>query len=446
MKFEVDSQTLKDMEIFDTVKDGTSVFSLFNFTQCYGGRRVLYGFLSNPLTDLKKITERTDTIAFFQKHLPEGLKVDKDSLDFTEYYIRHGDYPTRIPTWFTAFERMIADKISTNTEYYLVQKGVTSTVDLLKTIHKFSLTLAKVIKNNNFPKLLEKNNEEVLKIFSRPEFKEVLNIKKIKAYDSSTLDYMFRSTHKKEILFFLDLIYEYDAFLSIAKAAEKYGLSYAEMLPADESTFEIEGLYHPFVENAIPNDMGFIQPSNLLFISGPNMAGKSTFLKALGLSAYLAHVGFPVPAKKMRLSVLSGLCTTINISDNLSSGYSHFYAEVMRIKDVAYGLKTNRNMLVIFDELFRGTNVKDAYDGTLAVVNAFTKIKSSFFVVSSHIVEVTKELKSNKGIEFSYFEILEKDGHPVYTYKLKDGISDVRLGMYIIKKEGLIELIDGIEK
>ena len=175
------------------------------------------------------------------------------------------------------------------------------------------------------------------------------------------------------------------------------------------------------------------------------MAGKSTFLKALGISVYLAHIGFPVPAKSMKLSVLSGLCTTINMSDNLSSGYSHFYAEVMRVKDVAERLKTNKNMLVLFDELFRGTNVKDAYDGTLAVVSALAQIRSSFFVVSTHIVEVTKELQKNSNIRFCYFEIQEENGDPVYTYKLHEGVSDVRLGMYIIRKEGLIELINNIK-
>jgi DNA mismatch repair ATPase MutS len=442
MKFEVDSQTLKDLEIFDTVKDGMSVFSLFNFTQCQGGRRVLYEFLSSPLTNLEKITERTDTTSFFQKHLPEGLNIDKDSLDFAEYYTRHGDYPTRIPTWFTAFERMIMDRISTNTEYYLVKKGVGATVSLLKAIHLFVKKMETLAGQYDVPHLIKKHNDTALAIFSKPEFAKALTMKRIKAYDTSQFDYIFRFTHKRDILFFLDLIYEYDAYFSIAKAAEKYGLSYTEMLPADANMLEVEGLYHPFVERAVANDMKYEKPSNLLFISGPNMAGKSTFLKALGLSAYLAHVGFPVPAKKMKMSILSGLCTTINISDDLSSGYSHFYAEVMRIKDVACKLKTHKNMLVIFDELFRGTNVKDAYDGTLAVVNAFTNIKSSFFLVSSHIVEVTKELQQNSNIEFSYFEILEQDSHPVYTYKLREGISDVRLGMYIINKENLIEIIN----
>jgi DNA mismatch repair ATPase MutS len=242
------------------------------------------------------------------------------------------------------------------------------------------------------------------------------------------------------------MVYEYDAFLSVVKTAELYDLIYPEILPETENVLDIEDLKHLFVDKAVGNDVHFDRSANLLFISGPNMAGKSTFLKALGVAVYLAHAGLPVPAKRMKLNVLSGLCTTINISDNLNSGYSHFYAEVMRIKDVATRLKTNKNMLVLFDELFRGTNVKDAYDGTLAIVSAFAQIRTSFFVISSHIVEVTNELQGKENIKFSYFEIEQQDGHPVYTYKLKDGVTDVRLGMYIIKKEGVIELINEINK
>lgn len=445
MKFEVDLQTKKDLEIFETVKDGTSVFSLFNHTQCVGGRRKLYEFLSNPLTDFRHISERKESIAFLQKHFPAGLSLDKDALDFTEFYLRQPDYPTRMPSWFTAIERMIADKISTSTnEYYLAEKGVTSTIDLLKNIYDFSLSLSQKMENTDAPAHLMKNNETVLGIFSKPEYKEILYMKRYKSYDIMRFDFMFRNTDKKHIIFFLNLVYEYDAFFAVAKAAKKHHMEYPQILPDTETVLEIQGLSHPFLDGAIGNDVRFDVNSNLLFISGPNMAGKSTFLKALGIAVYLAHVGFPVPASGMKFGILSGLSTTINISDNLNSGYSHFYAEVMRIKDVAGKLKTNNRMLVLFDELFRGTNVKDAYDGTVAIVSAFSMIKTSFFVISTHIVEAAEELQPKGNIQFGYFDIQEKDGHPVYTYKLKEGVSDVRLGMYIINKEGLIELINNI--
>lgn len=445
MKFEVDKQTLKDLEIFDVVRERKSIFGLFNFARSMGGRRQLYNFLLSPSAELDEIIERKNAIAFFQKHIPQGLTVDKNSLDFSEYYFKHGNYATRPPSKFAAIERKIMSYLNQSNEYYLVEKGVSSTVDLLKSIYRFSLNLAEKLADDDSSSLLARNNKETLKIFSQPEYDEVLNIKRIKAYDTERFDHMFRYTHRKDIKFFHSMIYEYDAYYAVTKGAEKYKLTYPEILPQEENCLEIEGLFHPFVDDAISNDVAFEKDSNLLFISGPNMAGKSTFLKALGVAVYLAHVGFPVPASRMRLSVLSGLCTTINISDNLSSGYSHFYAEVMRIKHVAEKLKSNKNMLVLFDELFRGTNVKDAYDGTLAIVSAFSQIKSSFFIISTHIVEVAKELQDDKNIQFAYFEVENEDGHPAYTYKLKEGVSDVRLGMYIINKERLIELINDIK-
>ena len=157
----------------------------------------------------------------------------------------------------------------------------------------------------------------------------------------------------------------------------------------------------------------------------------------------MAHAGFPVPAEKMDISVLTGLYTTINIADSLNSGYSHFYSEVLRVKYVANELKENR-ALVIFDELFRGTNVKDAYDGTLAVVEALTEVKNSFFAVSTHIVEAAYKLNDTSNIQFAYLEIIKRDNIPEYTYKLKEGISENRLGMYILQQEKLIETIKEI--
>ncbi|NDV77775.1 hypothetical protein [Dysgonomonas sp. 511] len=445
MKFEVDKQTKKDLEIFDTVKGGKSVVSLFDHTQCVGGRQKLYSFLSAPLADIEEITKRKESIAFFQAHFPAGMEVDKDSLDFAEYYIRHSSLSSRRISRFVAMEKKLFSKLSQNNEYYLTETGVIATFKLVKTIHAFFLSLQDRLKDEKPPKHLQENNEKLKEIFSQPEYIDILKKDKLKAHDITDLDHVFRNTNRDDTLFLLELIYEYDAFQAIAQTAQMYNFSYPEIVPSSENCLEIESIFHPFVENAIANDISFDRSANLLFISGPNMAGKSTFLKALGIAVYLAHAGFPVPAKSMKISVLSGLSTTINISDNLSSGYSHFYAEVMRIKDVARKLETNNNMMVLFDELFRGTNVKDAYDGTLAIVSAFARVRTSFFIISTHIVEVAEELKTGESIQFSYFDIQQQDGHPAYTYKLKKGVSDVRLGMYIIRKEGLIDLINNIK-
>lgn len=444
MSFQIDDQTKKDLDIFGTYKSGKSVFDLFDLTTCKGGQDKLYKFLSEPMTDLEKIKERKDAVLFFRNHVTSRLNIDKDSLDYAVYYLKDRNSSIRRASKVWSAERSIMNKLNPSQSYHVVENGVNSLINILKSLFAFSSNLSKEVEDSNFPLLLKKDNDKVLEIFTIAEFQNALETKSLKPYDIDVYDSIFRYSQNRNIQFLINLIYEYDALQAIANAADKYNLSYPEVLPRSANCLDAEGLFHPFVENAVANDVSFGGDSNLLFITGPNMAGKSTFLKALGVSAYLAHAGFPVPAKSMKISLISGLCTTINISDDLHSGYSHFYAEVLRVKYVAAQLKENNNLLVIFDELFRGTNVKDAYDGTLAIVSAFARIKSSFFVISTHIIEAAESLSANENISFRSFEIREVDGHPTYTYKLKNGISTDRLGMYIIRKERVVEMINEV--
>jgi len=95
----------------------------------------------------------------------------------------------------------------------------------------------------------------------------------------------------------------------------------------------------------------------------------------------------------------------------------------------------------MFDELFKGTNVKDAYDGTLAVTEAFAEYMDCLFVVSTHIIEVGEALRSRGNIRFRFLPTV-MDGHrPRYTYTLQEGITEDRQGMMIIRNEGILEMI-----
>jgi DNA mismatch repair ATPase MutS len=184
------------------------------------------------------------------------------------------------------------------------------------------------------------------------------------------------------------------------------------------------------------------QESNLLFLTGANMAGKSTFMKSFGIALYLAHMGFPVAADNMVFSVKDGLYSSINVPDNLSMGYSHFYAEVKRVKKVAEEICRSLDLVVIFDELFKGTNVKDAYDATLAITAAFARKTNCLFIISTHITEAGEELRRNDSpLQYVYFPSILNGSVPTYTYQLQQGISNDRHGMMIIEKEGIVELI-----
>jgi DNA mismatch repair ATPase MutS len=183
----------------------------------------------------------------------------------------------------------------------------------------------------------------------------------------------------------------------------------------------------------------------MLFLTGANMAGKSTLMKSFGIAVYLAHMGFPVAAEKMTFSVRDGLYSSINVPDNLSLGHSHFYAEVLRVKKVAQEVGLGKDLVVIFDELFKGTNVKDAYDATLAVTRELAEYRNCFFIISTHIIEVGEALRVGcDNIRFAYLPTVMEGVTPRYTYVLKEGITADRHGMMIIENEGVVGMIRGI--
>ena len=267
------------------------------------------------------------------------------------------------------------------------------------------------------------------------------NRRKLYPHEFGKFDYCFRISEIDNIRALLEIIYELDVYKSIAFAANKHGLSLPTFTRKD-NCFHVQGLFHPFIDNPVSNDFEYLHDKNLCFLTGPNMAGKSTFLKSISISVYLSHLGFPVLAKQMKTSIFNGLLTTINLSDNINKGYSHFYNEVLRVKYVAERINQVGNIFVVFDELFRGTNVKDAYEASLSVITAFSKLNKGVFAISTHIIEVADKLNDNKSIFFKYFEANLVDDTPQYNYKIKDGVTDERIGMYILKKERVIETIE----
>jgi DNA mismatch repair ATPase MutS len=293
------------------------------------------------------------------------------------------------------------------------------------------------------PDLLEQQFIFIADSIRNTELRRIIGFntkKKITAMNRERFDYIFRSCEYEKLKDILEIVYQIDAYRAVAETMTELGLVFPDISESKE--IEITGLYHPFMKDAVTNDVRISEDGNLLFVTGANMAGKSTFLKAFGVAVYMAHLGFPVAAASMRTGVFNGLFSTINIADNLNKGYSHFYSEVLRVKTVADKINRTGNLVVIFDELFRGTNVKDAHDATLAIISAFAKVKGSVFLVSSHIMEVANHLSTVRNIRFGYFHTSIDGKTPVHSYRLRKGVTEERLGMLIIENEKIIEIIE----
>ena len=174
------------------------------------------------------------------------------------------------------------------------------------------------------------------------------------------------------------------------------------------------------------------------------MAGKSTLIKSVGSSVFLAHIGMGVPASTMRLTMFDGLISNINVVDNIAKGESFFFNEVQRIKNTVQKISDGKKWLVLIDELFKGTNVQDAMKCSSAVIKGLIKIKNSLFILSTHLYEIGEELKQFSNISFRFFETNVKDDQLEFSYQLKEGISNDRLGYLILRREKVVELLENL--
>ncbi|MCK9627925.1 MAG: DNA mismatch repair protein [Bacteroidales bacterium] len=438
MAFKTDSQTLNDLRIIVDNKSN-DIYSLFNKTVTRGGANLLKEMFLYPLSQEDEILKRTKTIKYFRDN-NIAFPFKTHIFDSIEYYLSNTDERTRLVAHDNTLQRKINSLIGSDTDYKQIKKGVTGILQLLIDFNEFINKTKDVFRDVDFHKdilvILNILDKEEISFFKKLEITN-LSYSQIAKYDQ-----LFRFTIHKDILTILRCAYSIDVFVTVAQVSKELDFSFAEVIEGEDNRIEMYSVWHPLVQKAVPNDITITEENNMIFLTGANMAGKSTFMKTFSIALYLAHTGFPVPAKAMRFSVQNGMYTTINLSDNINLGFSHFYAEVLRVKKVAESVHNSERLVVVFDELFRGTNVKDAYEATVAVANAFAGKSKCSFIISSHIIEAGESLKTlRNNIRFLYLPTVMKGNTPEYTYKLQEGITNDRHGMLIIRNEKILDIL-----
>lgn len=300
------------------------------------------------------------------------------------------------------------------------------------------------LNKNKFPDSFKKQLQQALFFLTKLRLErneELINEDQFSVSKMVEFTHLLHQLNPPEIKSFWDFFFTFESYWSIAKGTLKNEFTFPSF---SDGTFRIEDFFHPAIKNPVKNTLDLTSRENVLLLTGPNMSGKSTLLKALGTCVYLAHVGLPVPASSCLLPFFNSIAITINSSDNLRDGYSHFMAEIQNLKSVLNATKDSQNCFAVFDEIFRGTNVDDALDITQTTVNGLAKKKGSFFFISTHMLQLDDQLGNNssENIKKFYIECVLNNGLPTFSYKLREGWSQLKIGRILFENEGLVALLE----
>jgi DNA mismatch repair ATPase MutS len=198
-----------------------------------------------------------------------------------------------------------------------------------------------------------------------------------------------------------------------------------------------EGFAHPLLPEAraVRNDLE-LGDLRLVVISGPNMAGKSTFLRGLGVNVVLAQMGAPVRARRLRLSPLM-VGASIAVMDSLESGISRFYAEIRRVKLISDLADGALPVLFLLDEVLSGTNSHDRLVGTEWMVGSFVE-RGAIGIVTTHDLALTAipETMDGRGVNCHFSDTIV-DGRLHFDYRLSAGVVETSNALELMRSIGL---------
>lgn len=436
----VDEQTLADLEIFAAQGGAPSLLDLLDRTRTVGGSRVLRARFQRPLGSLEGIRAVQDALRHITSHRPPfNLLPGEGMLAGVELYLQSNlslvGSGSRLGALFEALEVRLADY----KEYRQTVIGVRRTARMIHMLARLS----------DRPEFVEAPGElgscfrEMRALLARPGLSGLPldGEGELPWWRIMRVDRALRGEERGTIERLMHLVYDIDALVSMADATVERDFVFPDLLDGPAQLVGA-GVYHPFLEEPVANPLALDQRRRLLFLTGPNMAGKTTYLRACGIAVHLGHLGMGVPARSFAFTPFNGLFTAITLTDNVREGVSFFRAEALRVKCIAAALADGRRVVALLDEPFKGTNVKDALDASRAVFRRLAASRDSVFLVSSHLIEVAAALEATGSVDCRRFEASETPEGLEYDFLLRPGISAQRLGMRVLEEEGVFELLD----
>lgn len=434
----VDTATLHDLDILSTsVARGPTIWSLVDRTRTRVGREALRRRLIAASSGADDILARQHAHRALAKeaHVYQ-LLLDRAAPDAVERYLNadwqlpaemNGVVPMvgRVwpAAWFAQYQRD-------------VREGQTRIVALLRAASDMVSRLAE-----SDASVLRDDGQRLAMLTSTRELGMLRDLGvRYSVSAQRRFDQLARGDAKAQLVALLECLGGIEAMWSLGTATAERRWSY----PRPGSGLRVTGLVHPFLdEGAVANDLHLDDRVRVCFVTGPNMAGKSTFLKAIAVAVLLAQAGCGVPASAMEFAPVGTIFSSVNIADNVSAGESFYLAEVRRIRALALALRDNGSAVAVIDEPFRGTNVHDATEATLAIVERLAAQPSALVFVASHIGEIAPAIANDQRVRLLHFAADVAHDRPRFDFRLRDGVSTQRLGMTLLKQEQVLELLGG---
>jgi len=439
---QIDKISFGDISVFHQEEE-FSIFHKLNFTRTVGGKEWLRKFFSEPQNDITRIIGTQRLIKTLMDHVDEWpVDISNGTVLVMEKFM---DYALDPISESPASLNNLLYRWLHNADYSMVRYSLTHFADFYRGMRN----IAALFEGLDLPIGIRIYIDRIGQLLKEPPLAQLSQVpprEKFSVRQNLYYAHYLRGKYKNSTNELIDIYSRLDAWYSMAVAVKTFNLSFPDLIDQPTPLVEAKGLYHILIPNPVPYDLQMNPDHNFLFLTGANMAGKSTLIKSIGAAVFLAHIGMGVPAHNMRLTVFDGLISNINVVDNIARGESFFFNEVQRIKNTIQKINDGKKWLVLIDELFKGTNVQDAMKCSSTVIKGLIKIPNSLFILSTHLYEIGEELKDFSNISFRYFETEVKNDQLHFSYQLKEGISNDRIGYVILKREKVVEMLENISK
>lgn len=429
------THTLHELQILPREVGERSILDLLNQAYTHTGKDQIRKLLSSPLTALSEIQQRQELFQCIADNLTEiALHIPRSYMTAATNHLDSNLAWNSAKTWLQRYRLSLWYRWFSTHDFYRLLSGTAALQKVLRTIDERTAWWRD---SDQLPYELQQCAQVLRTFFNHAQPKLTIELDQISMI---RVDFFLRQQYVDQVKAVLAVFSQLDAYCGIARFLQTVQWSYPSFIQTQEPTFSVTAMKHPLLvsEKAVGNDFSLSHPQRLALLTGGNMSGKTTFLKTCGLVLYLAHLGLPVPAGSASLSFFDRLMTSIHLSDSLEMGYSHFYTELMRIRDVARALADGQRVFLLADELFRGTNPQDAVLCARQVIDALVQLSGSLFLISSHLPQLGTPYEKDTTVQFNCFKTNVLEGRLVFTHKIEAGITEEQTGLLLLKQTGVL--------